>query len=118
MRWIKKKNTDKLSRLEKDIRINLANKKNIISEKSNPLFYNIQPFMVYKNKYVLDKIKYLYECYNEDVDNIILYFEDYVKLYKKYDFNSIVKKVEVLTNSKFMSVYESMVSKMIKTKTR
>ena len=117
-RILKNKDKENLKLVEKQIILNLADENNIIKEEENPLFYNIQPYMMYKNLYIS-------ECFNELFSSIFSifkeddnYFEEYVQYCKKYDVDSIVKKVEILTGENFAKVYDKLVGDMQKIKTR
>lgn len=103
---------DNLTRIEREIALNFNN--NLIEEKTNPLFYNVQPYMLYKRNYVLRNFYDTYRVFDEIHETRGFYFNDYEELIVKYDIESLMKKVEYLTGMKFDAFYEKMLSKMEK----
>lgn len=103
---------DKLTRIEKEIVLNFNN--NLIEEKDNPLFYNVQPYMLYKRNYVLRNFYDIYRVFDELHEARGFYFNDYEKYIIKYDIEPLMKKVEYLTDMKFDDFYDKMLEKMNK----
>jgi len=108
-RIVTKRDNKRLMRVEKEIR---ANMKCPISEKDNPLFYNVQPYMLYKRNYMMRNFYDMFRSIDEVYEKKHNYFSDFDKMVKKYDVKSIMKKVEILTGEEFFEFYEKMVRKM------
>lgn len=97
---------------EKEIKINLSCDNNFIKEEDNPLFYRLQPSVLFKNNFIknqymklIDSVDSIYEGYNN-------YFNEFSCYIKKYDSVSLMKKAEILTGKTFESLYDDMLNKM------
>ena len=105
----------RLRESEKAIKLNFASDENVILKEKNPLFYNVQPYMLYKNGFMMKHINriinYIDEVCNEKYNN----FSQLDYFYKKYDVNTKIKKVESLTGKSFKQVYNEMLLNMTKT---
>ena len=113
IRKITEKELDKLKfGFEKEIKINLMDEKNIIKEENNPLYYRLQPYILFRNGIVKDEyfklIRAIDTCY-EVYDNFFLDFSSFIK---KYDNVPIIKKAEILTGKKFDEIYKEMINVM------
>lgn len=97
---------------EKEIRINMAIAENFIKEESNPLFYKLQPSVLFINGFVKNQYLNLISAIDTAYSSCNNYFSDFEKYIRKYDSTSIIKKVEILTGKKFNEIYESMINKM------
>lgn len=100
----------KLAKYEEEIVLNFNG--NLIEEKDNPLFYNVQPYMLYKRNYVLRNFYTFFKVFDKVHDHSSYYFEDYEKYISKYDIVTLMKKVEYLTDMKFDDFYDKMIEKM------
>lgn len=100
----------KLARYEEEIVLNFNG--NLIEEKDNPLFYNVQPYMLYKRNYILRNFYTFFKVFDKVHDHSSYYFEDYEKYISKYDIETLMKKVEYLMDIKFDDFYDKMLEKM------
>jgi len=97
---------------EKDLKINLMMKENIINEDENPLLYRLQPYVLFRNEYVKNEYFKLIRAMDnvyDSYDNYISYFTRYIK---KYDNIPIVKKAEILLGKGFDKIYKELENKM------
>lgn len=115
---LNKKDKFNLKLVEKEIILNLSCDENIIKEEENPLFYNVQPFMLYKNYYMLRNMYMLFKCIDELCGEKYSYFKEYCKYVRKYDAEMLIKKIEILTGENFKKIYSDMLGKMKERKAR
>ena len=109
------KDFDKLKfGFEKDIKINLSSKDNIISEEKNPLFYRLQPYVLLRDAFMKQEYMRLIRSVDSIYDEYNCYYFDFEKFLKKYDSQPIIKKAEMMTGKKFEEIYASMIDKMKK----
>lgn len=109
------KDFDKLKfGFEKEVKINLSSKDNIISEEKSPLFYRLQPYILLRDGYVKNEYMRLIRSVDTMYDGYNSYYFDFEKFLKKYDSLPIIKKAEIMTDKKFEDIYASMIDKMKK----
>lgn len=118
MKIVKKKNPKYLMRVEREIRLNLKNDRNMIKKEENPLFYEVQPYMLFKNNYVLRSFYDFYRNLDSMYDTDNNFFESFSNYIAKYDVESMMKKVRILTGMKFDDFYDLQLKKMSSRKTR
>jgi len=111
-RILAKNNQRKLMRVEREIRLNFKNEFNQIKKEENPLFYEVQPYMLYKNNYVLRNFYDFFRCLDVLYDSRDNFYDLYSKYIKKYDVECLMKKVKILTGVEFEDFYDKMLSKM------
>lgn len=108
-----KKNYDELKfGFEKEIKLNLEIEENKISKEKHPLYYRIQPYMLFRDMFITNEYFKLIRGIDAVYDTYNNYFSDFSTYIKKYDVNPIANKVEVLTGKKFQDVYQQIINKM------
>lgn len=112
---LSKSKDNNLSDFEKAIILNFASDENVVQKEQNPLFYSVQPYVLYKNRFIMEHINHVFESidtmYGEKYNN----FSKLDRFYKKYDSDTKIKKIEKLTGKKFKQIYKEMILNMTKT---
>lgn len=116
-RMLEKNDNDNLMLVEKEIKLNFK-KGNLIKKENNPLFYEVQPYMLYKNSYVLRNVYDYFRTIDEMYTKKYNFFDDFCKYVNKYDVETKIKKVKSLTGMDFDKFYCSMIDTMKKRKIR
>ena len=97
---------------EREIKINLMDERNIIKEEKNPLFYRAQPYMLFKSSVIKNQFLTMIKRMDSLYDYEYNFFFDYQKFLKKYDNDTIMKKVEFITNKPFSEYYGEVFNRM------
>jgi len=109
---VEKDHSEVLFGFEKEIRLNLAKEENMIKEDKNPLFYRLQPYVLYINSFMKNEYFLLVRGIDQVYDSYNSYLEDFLKYIKKYDNDPVIEKVEILTGKKFEEIYSEIVNRM------
>ena len=97
---------------EREIRLNLSREENMIKEDKNPLFYRLQPYVLYLNSLMKNEYFLLIRGIDEVYDGYNSYLGDFLKYIKKYDNIPIIEKAEILLGKKFDEIYGEIIKKM------
>lgn len=97
-----------LNETEKIIKLHFDHDR--INKEDNPLLYNLQPDIIYKNKFIYDNFVKLFECFDKVYEGKYNFFNENVEYLKKYDVEAMIRKAGIFNREKnYSEFYDTMI---------